>query len=190
MGSWGIQTKSKNIKFLRTLLLGLFLGALILPLAVGGCSKKSDPDVEYGSDTDGSGSSGGDGDGDGSVSGTDLGDTNGGSSSSGMKTVYFDYDSSALTNQSRNQIKSNIQYLKANKGVNITIEGHCDDRGSTEYNLALGERRANAVRDFMVNLGISQKRLRTISYGEERPAKSGSGESAWSKNRRSEFVSR
>jgi len=106
-----------------------------------------------------------------------------------LGTVYFAYDSFNLTSQSKAALDSNIGWLKANSGRRVQIEGHTDERGTTEYNLALGDRRAGAVRDYLVSKGVSAGQLTTISYGEERPAVQGSDEDSWSKNRRGEFVS-
>jgi peptidoglycan-associated lipoprotein len=106
----------------------------------------------------------------------------------GLKTVYFGFDSSALDGSAKDTMKSNADFLKSNAKVDIQIEGHCDERGGRQYNLALGERRAKAVRDFLVALGVESKRISTISYGNERPVAEGHDESMWSKNRRGNFV--
>lgn len=107
---------------------------------------------------------------------------------SGLETVFFDYDKAALNSNSKKTIASNAQWLKANPKVNMQIEGHCDNRGSIEYNLSLGERRAQAVKSYMVSTGIPAARLNVISYGKEKPLVSGDSESAFSKNRRANFV--
>lgn len=109
--------------------------------------------------------------------------------SAGLETVYFDFDSYVLTSNSRATLSRAAEALKTKAGTRIQIEGHCDERGSNEYNLALGEKRARAVEEFLVNQGVSKEALSTISYGEERPAVQGSDEAAWTKNRRAEFVS-
>lgn len=106
----------------------------------------------------------------------------------GLKTVYFAFDSSNLDSSTKEAVAANVDYLKANGNVDIQIEGHCDERGGRQYNLALGERRAKAVRDYMVALGVESKRISTISYGNERPKVEGNDESAWSQNRRANFV--
>ena len=98
--------------------------------------------------------------------------------------IYFEYDKSDLSMDASSQIRSLANALKSNNSSKITIEGHCDERGTREYNLALGERRANSVKDLLILNGVNSKRIRTVSYGEEKPAVSGSNESAWSKNRR------
>lgn len=103
-----------------------------------------------------------------------------------LDTIYFTLDSSSLDDASMNTLKENEKYLKENPAVNIVIEGHCDERGTTEYNLALGQRRALKVKEYYVQLGIAPNRIATISYGEEMPAVKMSTESAWAKNRRAE----
>ncbi|MEJ2470585.1 MAG: peptidoglycan-associated lipoprotein Pal [Desulfuromonadales bacterium] len=105
----------------------------------------------------------------------------------GMKTIYFDFDQFTLSDQARATLADNAEYLKANAGTQVVIEGHCDERGSDEYNLALGESRALAAKSYLVSLGIDPQRLSVISYGEEKPAVLGSTESAWAMNRRAEF---
>jgi peptidoglycan-associated lipoprotein len=104
----------------------------------------------------------------------------------GLATIYFDFDMSALRPDAKDGLKANAGFLRSNAG-SIVIEGNCDERGSEEYNLALGMRRAEAARRYLVDLGIEASRLTTISYGEERPAESGSNESSWAKNRRDDF---
>lgn len=106
----------------------------------------------------------------------------------GLVTVHFGYDKSSLDSQSRKDIGTNVQWMKANPAVRVQIEGHCDNRGTIEYNVALGERRANAVKAYMVSLGIPADRLSVISYGKEKPLETGDSEAAWSKNRRANFV--
>lgn len=102
--------------------------------------------------------------------------------------VYFEYDSAVLTSDAQALLKVKAQWLRDNPGARALIEGHCDERGSNEYNLALGDRRAESAKTFLVNLGISPSRLTTISYGEERPVDTGKTESAYAKNRRDHFV--
>jgi peptidoglycan-associated lipoprotein len=101
--------------------------------------------------------------------------------------VYFDYNSSDLREDSRASLDARVPVLRANAGVRLVIAGHTDERGSTEYNLALGQRRAASVRRYLTDRGISESRLEIVSFGEERPAASGGGESAWQQNRRAEF---
>jgi peptidoglycan-associated lipoprotein len=102
--------------------------------------------------------------------------------------VYFNYDESALSDESRARLSRNADLLKSNAQFVVTIEGHADERGTHEYNLALGERRADAVRDDLTSLGVAATRLRTLSYGEERPVCTTSEESCWSQNRRGHMV--
>jgi peptidoglycan-associated lipoprotein len=102
-------------------------------------------------------------------------------------TIYFDFDRSAIKQSETSKLDTVASYLKQNAKDDLLIEGHCDERGTPEYNRALGERRALSAREFLVNLGISANRIRTISYGEDKPAVEGHDEAAWSKNRRCEF---
>jgi peptidoglycan-associated lipoprotein len=101
-------------------------------------------------------------------------------------TFYFDYNSHSLTSSASSEL-SEVARCLSPKDWAVRLEGHCDERGTTDYNIALGQRRANAVKDALVNQGVSPSRIRTVSYGEERPAVQGSGESVWSKNRRVEL---
>ena len=101
--------------------------------------------------------------------------------------IYFDFDKSELKPESQIALKNKATWLKENSAFSVRIEGHCDERGTNEYNLALGERRANAAMDFLMSLGVSGDRIKTISYGEERPAAPGHNEAAWARNRRDEF---
>ncbi len=107
-----------------------------------------------------------------------------------MERLFFDYDSDAIRVEVRGSLEAMAQWLRANPGTRIVVEGHCDERGSDEYNLALGLRRANSVRRFLVNYGVPASRIEVRSFGEERPLVQGSDESAWSQNRRAEFVVR
>lgn len=102
--------------------------------------------------------------------------------------VYFEYDESSLSEDARGKLARNADLLKSQGQFMVTLEGHADERGTNEYNLALGERRANAVRDYLGSLGVSGDRLRTISYGEERPVCTQHEESCWSQNRRAHLV--
>ena len=102
--------------------------------------------------------------------------------------VLFDFDSSVLTTTAQERLAQKAKWLKQNPNVSVVIEGHCDERGSTEYNLALGERRSETAKTFLVNMGISASRLTSVSYGEERPFMNGHNEDAWSMNRRAHFV--
>ena len=99
-------------------------------------------------------------------------------------TVHFDYDKYAITSEGRDLLQRQAAWLQKYQQVRVTIEGHCDERGTREYNLALGARRANAVKEYLVSLGVSSRRMDTISYGKERPMCTESSESCWSQNRR------
>lgn len=99
--------------------------------------------------------------------------------------VFFDFDKHSLKPRARQTLQRQAAWLKRYPAVVITIEGHCDERGTREYNLALGDRRANSAKNYLVALGVNPNRIRTISYGKERPAVAGSNESAWAQNRRS-----
>ena len=102
--------------------------------------------------------------------------------------VFFATNESILTTRSRDTLRKQATWLRKNSDINIVIEGHADERGTREYNLALGERRANAAKDYLMTYGISASRISVISYGKERPVDSGSNPLAWSKNRRSVTV--
>jgi peptidoglycan-associated lipoprotein len=105
-----------------------------------------------------------------------------------LRPAFFEYDSAELGSEAQAALNSNAEVLKKYSTWTITIEGHCDERGTAEYNLALGERRAGAARAYLVSLGIAADRLRTVSYGKEFPFDPGHAEGAWSKNRRAHFV--
>ena len=102
--------------------------------------------------------------------------------------IFFATNKSSLTTASRATLRKQATYLRKNKSLNVTIEGHADERGTREYNLALGERRANSAKDYLMTYGISSDRISVLSYGKERPVDSGSNPLAWSKNRRSVTV--
>ena len=108
--------------------------------------------------------------------------------SSPMKDVYFDFDRYDLSAEARTTLRANAEWLKTNSGVRVEIEGHCDDRGTNEYNLALGAKRAQSAREYLATLGIAGERLSTISYGEEIPVCNEQTESCWRQNRRARFV--
>lgn len=116
------------------------------------------------------------------ASGSDSGTIN------GLSSVNFDYDSATLSTDSRRRLAENAEWIKTNSNATVQVEGHCDSRGSVEYNLALGERRAKAVKGYLVSLGVESKRLTIISYGEEKPLVTGESEDAYAKNRRANFV--
>ena len=105
-----------------------------------------------------------------------------------IKDVYFDYDKSDVRSDQQSSVQADAQFLTQHANMNITIEGHCDERGSTEYNLALGDQRASAVKSALTTLGISASRIKTISYGKEKPFCNESNEACWQQNRRGHLV--
>jgi len=105
-----------------------------------------------------------------------------------LRPVFFALDSAELDDVGRQVASANVEVLKRNPSWAITIEGHCDDRGTAEYNLALGERRAETVRAYLLSLGVATSRLKTVSYGEEFPFDAGENDAAWAQNRRAHFV--
>ena len=160
----------------------LTLFVVVSSLALAGCPKKPQVDT---TDNGTTGSSTG------SVTDTNV---QGGPSDSdsgnamGMQTIHFPYDSFEIVGENREALKNNIEILKNNPAVNIQIEGHCDERGGSQYNLALGEKRANSVKRQVTAGGIGASRVTIISMGKEHPIAQGSGEDAWAKNRRANFV--
>lgn len=109
---------------------------------------------------------------------------------SGLKRIHFDFDRSDIKSEFEPVLKNNASWLQTHGRTKLTIEGHCDERGSLEYNIALGDRRANTTKRYLENLGVSTERIGTISYGEERPMCTDSNENCWWQNRRAEFVGR
>ena len=169
----------KSVSFITVVCLLLTVSSLT------GCKslfKKKNPAGVYGS-----GGLYGDGAGGGSLA---MGDRfTGGTEHPGMfAPVYFDYDSSQVADTERSKIEMVSEQLKQNNSSAVIIEGNCDERGSNEYNLALGERRAQAIRDYLASLGIGADRIQTKSYGEEKPVNTGHDEEAWAANRRGDFV--
>ena len=163
-----------------------FLISAIILLFVAACATKPKDEA----DSSGSGTSGSDS----SVSDGTITETAGSGIVAGSQEdlivnvgdrVFFGYDSSDLDSDALELLQDQVAWLKQNSDVSITIEGHCDERGTREYNLALGEIRAQAVKNYLIGLGISPDRVSTISYGKERPAVVGSNDGAWSQNRRS-----
>ena len=155
---------------------------MVCALAISGCKKKPKSGSGVGGDDSG-------------VIGTSVDDgsmgsrIDGGSEQAGLfSAVYFDYDSAQINPSERSKLDGVADHLKQNTAQGLTVEGHCDERGSNEYNLSLGERRALAVRAYLVGLGIDGARIQTKSYGEERPVAMGHDEASWSQNRRAEFV--
>jgi len=108
----------------------------------------------------------------------------------GIADIFFDYDRFSIREDARPVLEVNAEYLKANKGIRILIEGHCDERGTSEYNIALGERRAQATKQYLVDLGIDPSRVSIISYGKERPFCTAHNEGCWQENRRAHFVAK
>ena len=105
-----------------------------------------------------------------------------------IKTIYFDYDKYDIRDDQKASLQGNGEFLRSNPQVRIVVEGHCDERGSAQYNLGLGQRRADSIKEFLVSMGLSADRLRTISYGKEKPACTDSNEACWQQNRRGVFV--
>lgn len=105
-----------------------------------------------------------------------------------IRSVFFGFNSSVLSTSTREALNANADFLKANPSVEVQVEGHCDERGGVQYNLALGERRAKSIKDYLVAMGVTSSRISTISFGKERPISFGHDESAWSQNRRGNFV--
>lgn len=106
----------------------------------------------------------------------------------GLETVHFGYDKANISAEDKRILQGNADWMKKNTTYKVQIEGHCDNRGTIEYNLALGERRANAVKAYLASLGVPAARLSVISYGKEKPVEQGDSESAYAKNRRANFV--
>ncbi len=157
--------------------LSLILIAFSLGLGLVGCKSASKVD-----ETEGSGGAG-------EMSGDEntMGDSDSGKAM-GLQTIYFKYDSYDITGEGRSALNTNVEILKANPSLKIQVEGHCDQRGGIQYNIALGEKRANAVRDALKKAGVSADRIATISYGKERPLDPGMSDDAHARNRRGNFV--
>lgn len=119
--------------------------------------------------------------------GNAMGDSDSGKAL-GLQSITFPYDSFTLTKEAKSSLKSNAEILKNKPSVKIQVEGHCDERGGIQYNIALGEKRANSAKKYLIDLGTNEGRISTISYGKERPLDSGHTEEAWAKNRRDNFV--
>jgi peptidoglycan-associated lipoprotein len=107
-----------------------------------------------------------------------------------LQVVYFEYDSFTLSDGARSALDANAKLLRSNPGLSVSLDGHCDERGTVEYNQALGQKRAEAVLQYLVDQGLSGDRFRAVSYGKERPVDEGHDESAWARNRRVEFSAR
>jgi peptidoglycan-associated lipoprotein len=159
----------------------LVVGLLAVGLSLAGCSKKQNVNP------DGADMSSGSGD----VSDSDI--SSGASDSDsgnamGIQTIFFPFDSFEIVGENRETLKNNVKILKDNPTVNVQVEGHCDERGGIQYNLALGEKRANAIKQQLVAGGVAASRVTIISMGKEKPLVAGSGEDVWAKNRRGNFV--
>ena len=163
-----------------------FLISVFLVLFVAACATKPKDTA----DASGSGSTSSDS----SVSDGTITETTGSGIVSGSQEdlivnvgdrVFFGYDSADLDSDALELLQDQVAWLKQNSNVSVTIEGHCDERGTREYNLALGEKRAQAVKNYLIGLGVNPDRVSTISYGKERPAVVGSNDGAWAQNRRS-----
>lgn len=161
----------------------LVLGVAVCAIAASGCKKKPKGGPGVGGIDDVGGVIGSEGSADALGPRPDQLQT----IASQFGVVYFDYDSAQVNPAERAKIEAVAEYLRGNAVIGLIVEGHCDERGSNEYNLALGERRALAVRAYLVGLGIDAARIQTKSMGEERPLAMGHDESAWSQNRRAEF---
>lgn len=105
-----------------------------------------------------------------------------------LNDIFFDFDKYSIRPGDAEILKQNLDWFMANKGKRVRIEGHCDERGTVEYNLVLGQKRADATKNYLVNLGVDEKLLETVSYGKERPFDQGHNEEAWAKNRRAHFL--
>ena len=174
-----------NMRKTSYILLTLFLSLVVVTT---GCRKSSSAGAGAGADGtyDSSGQAGGDGSGDAAGSGADSAAASAAASS--LTPIFFNFDQSTLNSTARQTLAAHYEVMRGLGSSKFVVEGHCDNRGTEEYNLALGEQRARAIRDYLVNLGLASSKLSIISYGEERPAVSGENESAWAQNRRGEFV--
>ncbi len=124
-----------------------------------------------------------------SAQGRDLTAGDGANGAGGpLADVFFGYDAADLSDEARAALGRHAQWLQAHPGVKVTIEGHCDERGTVDYNLALGDQRARAVHDYLVSLGVAAERLSSVSLGKERPIDNGRDEAAWARNRRAHFA--
>lgn len=155
------------------------LVVLLLGLGLTGCSKKA-PETAPQVGTEGAGGTE-------SLETADSGIMEG-RTSGPMVPVYFEYDSSKITGEQVQRIETNGDFIKKNPSLKIRIEGNCDQRGTNEYNLALGERRAQSAKSYLANLGVNSEQLTTVSFGEEKPLLFGHDEISWAQNRRDDFV--
>jgi peptidoglycan-associated lipoprotein len=158
----------------------LTISLVIMSLALVSCSSNSSKDAESASETLVTDNT--------NATNLDLNGSSDDNTAGPLKTIYFDYNSSSLTGAGKQALEENAQWLKLTDAISIQVEGHCDERGGIQFNIALGEKRANRVRDFLIALGISAERISTVSYGKDRPNAYGHDDEAWSKNRRTNFV--
>ena len=165
---------SKKMLYLATLLV------LVLGMSLTGCSKKKAEDVPQVASTEGAGPAE-------PLENEDTGIMEG-RTSGPMVPVYFEYDSSSIKGEQVQRIETDADFMKKNPKLKIRIEGNCDERGTLEYNLALGERRAQSAKTYLVNLGVKGEQLSTVSFGEEKPLLFGHDEISWAQNRRADFV--
>lgn len=156
------------------------LVVLLLGLSLTGCSKKASETTTQVTGTEGAGAAE-------SLETEDSGIMEG-RTSGPMVPVYFEFDSSKIAGEQVQRIETNADFLKKNPALKVRIEGNCDQRGTQEYNLALGERRAQNGKSYLVNLGVNVDQLTTVSFGEEKPLLSGPDEISWAQNRRDDFV--
>jgi peptidoglycan-associated lipoprotein len=179
----------------KTLCFCVFM-ALVVPFSMTGCSKKKPTDADAaaaasngGSAEAATGETPGQDESLASPAGQDgQGNFAEGRTSGPMLPVYFDYDSSRIEGDQVSRVEHNGDFLKEKKDKKIRIEGNCDERGTREYNLALGERRANAAKKYLIKLGVEAGQLSTVSWGEEKPLVFGQDEQSWAQNRRADFV--
>ena len=163
----------KQNNFFRILTLSLAVASMI---SFASCSKKTKPDENTTPETPSP-----------SADANLMGDSDS-NKAMGLQTVHFPYDSFVLDDAAKETLKANAEILKGKASVKIQVEGHCDQRGGIQYNIALGEKRANATKRYLVDLGVTGDRITTISYGKERPADPATNDEAYAKNRRSNFV--
>lgn len=167
----------------------LVLSSMAILAACGGSSGALMDDEVYATGAEGDGASGSAYGADGYAEGSEFGDEYGqGSGKLETRVIYFAFDQSDVDPEDQETLNAHAEYLAANSAVSIRLDGHTDERGSREYNIGLGEKRAQAVRQALLLHGVTAEQMATVSYGEERPATLGSEEEAWSLNRRVELV--
>jgi peptidoglycan-associated lipoprotein len=171
----------------------LFLSMMLIVAVSAGCSKTAKPDAATLATNSPRNEAGADGRRNANPPAGSLEDLQRGTppvtpKDSALKEVYFDFDSYELRADARETLKADAQWLKRNPGVRVTVEGHCDERGTTEYNLALGAKRAQAAKEYLVALGIAADRISTMSYGSEAAVCREHSENCWQKNRRDRLV--